>query len=378
MTIRTALLASLIGAFLGADARAQVDWPDGAAAFGAQDFAAARTLWEAEANTGSARARFGLGLLYDLGLGVGRDPVKAMRWYLESAEQGLPKAQFNVGVMLDAGTGGTRSVEAAAIWYARAAASGHRRAQYNLGLLYAQGDGVPQNPDVAAFWLAAAAEELPAAADQLAGLPEVDEGVLTAPLPLAEAMVSEEGPLRAELVWSAPPQPAGSVYVVELRAADRQGLPVEITETTSASATAIPLPEEGRTYFWRVSSVDATAAAYESSPWRRLEGGEVADPAPMAGQSITIRTREFDIPALRLGREIAESFRAAGLRTHLSVGASSATQTTVAYAFERDASLARDVAAFLPVLRQNAAAFGASRQALPGNITVDLVGGTAE
>ena len=129
----------------GAAGGAQQAAESGAEAFARSDFAAAAELWRKEAAAGSAQAKFGLGLISDLGLGVPRDAAKALRWYLEAAEDGLSNAQFNVAVMLDAGTGVPRDVRAAAVWYGRAAANGHHRAQYNLGLLYEAGDGVPQN-----------------------------------------------------------------------------------------------------------------------------------------------------------------------------------------------------------------------------------------
>ena len=99
-----------------------------------------------------------------------RDAAKALRWYLEAAQEGFADAQFNVAVMLDAGTGVPRDTVAAAVWYARAAANGHHRGEYNLGFLYEAGEGVPRNPDLARFWLSRAAEALPAAAERLASL----------------------------------------------------------------------------------------------------------------------------------------------------------------------------------------------------------------
>ena len=136
----------LIAAALALQATGQAAAETGAEAFATRDFTAAAELWRKEAAAGSARAKFGLGLLSDLGLGVPRDAAKALRWYLEAADEGVSDAQFNVAVMLDAGTGVPRDVGAAAVWYGRAAANGHHRAQYNLGLLYEAGEAVPRNP----------------------------------------------------------------------------------------------------------------------------------------------------------------------------------------------------------------------------------------
>ena len=155
MKPRTVVGSVLVAAGLALPVAAQRAAESGAEAFARSDFAAAAELWRTEAAAGSAEADFGLGLISDLGLGVPRDAAKAMRWYLEAADDGFSNAQFNVAVMLDAGTGIPRDVGAAAVWYGRAAANGHHRAQYNLGLLYAAGEGVHQNADLARYWLVA-------------------------------------------------------------------------------------------------------------------------------------------------------------------------------------------------------------------------------
>ena len=103
MISRAALAAALVAAALARPAAPQTAAT--AEAFARHDFAAAAERWRAEAGAGSTEAKFGLGLVNDLGLGMPRDAAKALRWYLEAAEEGLPQAQFNVGVMLDAGTG---------------------------------------------------------------------------------------------------------------------------------------------------------------------------------------------------------------------------------------------------------------------------------
>ena len=197
---------------------AQQPPPDGAAAFARRDFVAAAELWRAEAAAGSAQAKFGLGLMNDLGLGMPRDSAKALRWYLEAATDGFPAAQFNVAVMLDAGTGAPRDAVAAAVWYARAAANGHARARYNLGLLYEAGEGAPRNLDLARYWLGLAAEALPAAGQRLETLApaEPDQRDFVAPDPLAGAIVTDDDGPRLEMVWSAPPAPPGVKFLVEV------------------------------------------------------------------------------------------------------------------------------------------------------------------
>jgi TPR repeat protein len=71
---------------------------------------------------GDPRAAFGLGLLYNLGEGVGQDAVAAYLWYRRAAEAGFVPAEFNIAVMYDSGLGTARNAAEAAVWYASAAA----------------------------------------------------------------------------------------------------------------------------------------------------------------------------------------------------------------------------------------------------------------
>ena len=145
----------------------------GQSAYAAGRFIDALRIWRPRAEQGDARAAFGLGLLYDLGEGVGQDAAAAYGWYRRAAEAGYVLAEFNIAVMCDSGTGTARNPTEAALWYARAAAHGYARAEYDLAQLYQSGEGVPRNLDMAASWYAAAAAHgLSAAARKVASLRE--------------------------------------------------------------------------------------------------------------------------------------------------------------------------------------------------------------
>ena len=145
----------------------------GQSAYAAGRFIDALRIWRPRAEQGDARAAFGLGLLYDLGEGVGQDAAAAYGWYRRAAEAGYVLAEFNLAVMCDSGTGTARNATEAALWYARAAAHGYARAEYDLAQLYQSGDGVPRNLDMAASWYSdAAAHGLSAAARKVASLRE--------------------------------------------------------------------------------------------------------------------------------------------------------------------------------------------------------------
>ena len=49
------------------------------------------------AEQGYAKAQFGLGICYDFGKGVEKNPTEAVKWYRKAAEQGYAQAQCNLG-----------------------------------------------------------------------------------------------------------------------------------------------------------------------------------------------------------------------------------------------------------------------------------------
>ena len=355
----------------------------GAEAFARRDFTAAEALWREEAAAGSARAKLGLGLISDLGLGVPRDSARALRWYLEAAGAGLAEAQFNVGVMLDAGTGVARDPAAAAVWYGRAAAGGNRRAQYNLGLLYEAGDGVARNLDLARHWLALAGTDLEAARERLGQLAAVkpEERSMVGPEILADALVDEDGMRRAELVWTAPPGPEGATFLVEilrLAGTDEAAGSAFFMQETDASALDVDLPSDGAFYAWRASRLDRSGdgpARYAASPWRRLGDG---DEAALPEGRVTVRLSAEDAPASRLAEEIERSLAAAGLWVRIERVPEAPAESAVRYAYEGDRDLAEGIAEFLPVLERGDAAPAPDLNTAPGEVVVWLVGGPDE
>jgi hypothetical protein len=378
--LRAAVGGVLAAAALALPGVAQQAAESGAEAFARKDFAAAAELWRKEVAAGSAEAKFGLGLISDLGLGVPRDAAKALRWYLEAAGDGLGNAQFNVAVMLDAGTGVPRDVGAAAVWYGRAAANGHPRAQYNLGLLYEAGEGVPQNPDLARYWLGRAAETVPAAAERLAMLAPArsEQRIFTAPEILAGAVVNER---KAEMVWSAPPGPPGARFLLEvarLPAENETSGSIVVSSSMEASAHASELPLQPASYAWRVSLVDASAARYASSPWRQLFAAGEDAPAVLPDGRVTIRVAAGDAQAGQMAHELADSFFGAGLWVRIERVRETADESSVRYAYHQDVDLAARIAEFLPVLGAADAIQSPDLGAAPGEIEVRLVGGPSE
>ena len=279
------LLAPLLAASIGG-AVPLPSSPDAAQdAYALGSFDQARRLWTPRAETGDTRAQLGLGVIYDLGQGVPRDPAMAYRWYRRAAEGGLAEAQFNVAVMHDTGETVPRDPGEAAVWYARAAAHGNRRAQYNLAQLYEAGQGVPHNLDQAQVWYGMAAADLPAAANKLAALRRRGRGRdaaraagrIEAPVPTEPAdgrkVERRDGPADVELVWLAPAQPVPVRFFVQLWALDDAGPREAYSTYVDASATLVTLEWVPGRYAWRVYAVDRDAKHYAAGPWNRFTVG---------------------------------------------------------------------------------------------------------
>lgn len=85
----------------------------------AQDFSAAKALYDGPASQDSARALNNLGLLYVRGDGVAQDYGQAAAYFQKAAELGSQQAMTNLGVLYDNGFGVEQSDELAATWYQR-------------------------------------------------------------------------------------------------------------------------------------------------------------------------------------------------------------------------------------------------------------------
>jgi TPR repeat protein len=93
------------------------------------------------ARLGVHDAQLAMGWFYHNGFGVGRDLVKASRWYKIAARRGDAKAWFSLGQLaFDRG-----DFLHAATWFRKAARRQHARSIYYLGRLHLDGLGVEQN-----------------------------------------------------------------------------------------------------------------------------------------------------------------------------------------------------------------------------------------
>jgi TPR repeat protein len=260
----------------------RLDYDAGQSAYAAGRFVEALRIWRPLAEGGDPRAAFGLGLLYDLGEGVGQDAAAAFVWYRAAAEAGIALAEFNIAVMYDSGVGTDRNPTEAATWYASAATHGIARAEYNLAQLYVAGDGVPRNLDVAKVWYAAsAAHGLSAASGKLASLAE-NRGAAPSPgsakAALKPVIAAASHVLKSkpgaenfvELFWVAPAHQVPTRFFVEVVAVDAVGAHPTFTGYLDQSAILLRLPSAPAAYVWRVYTVATSESEYVPSAWGRF------------------------------------------------------------------------------------------------------------
>jgi len=109
---------------------------------------------------------YNLAVLYESGLIVEKDLIKANELYLkaykpmlELALQGDHRAQVNLGYILEMGIGGNADLQEALKWYERAASLGDARAQFILGYKYYHGWGYKRDYSKAVEWFTKAADQ---------------------------------------------------------------------------------------------------------------------------------------------------------------------------------------------------------------------------
>ena len=115
--------------------------------------------WQEAASAGDPEAQYKLGNSYLRGIETGRDPAKALAWYLKAAAQGHVKSKFKVGYLYFTGEGVKQDHGEAFRWLREAAEAGYSPAQFFLATLYAEGKGVKQDLETALDWFVKAAED---------------------------------------------------------------------------------------------------------------------------------------------------------------------------------------------------------------------------
>lgn len=141
--IRSVLISAFF-AFL-VTGSAVAGFEEGIAAYQAGNLPLAYKEFRAAAEEGDVDSQFNVGLMFEQGIGVGKDEKEAVVWYRKSAEQGNSAAQYNLAVLYENGRGTAVDFAQANEWYRKASAQGDPLAIGNLGMLYVRGQGVKVN-----------------------------------------------------------------------------------------------------------------------------------------------------------------------------------------------------------------------------------------
>ena len=108
-----------------------------------------------------AQAQFELGLRYDKGYGVTRDPAKALELFKRSADNGHPTAQVEMAYKYRSGDGVKKDLGESLTYLRKAADQGDYMALGELGRAYRDGEGVTQDLEraEALYWQAYARDK---------------------------------------------------------------------------------------------------------------------------------------------------------------------------------------------------------------------------
>ncbi len=126
-------------------------------AYDAKEWTRAAALCAKEARAGTVSAQRNLAVMYDRGVGVGRDPALAAQWMRTAAESGSRDAAYQLGAMYETGRGVAQDGAQAVAWYRKAALLGDREAQVKVGKAYEAGKGVQADVGEALTWYRKAA-----------------------------------------------------------------------------------------------------------------------------------------------------------------------------------------------------------------------------
>jgi uncharacterized protein len=154
-TVLAALLATM--AFAGTVAAGPFE--EAAAAYNRRDYSTALKLYRPLADAGKPLAQYRLGVMYDKGLGVPKDPAEALTWYRKAADQGVAAARYSLGSIYATSQGVSQDYVKAMTWFRAAADQGFAAAQYGVGYMYFKGYGVQQDYGEALRWFRKAAEQ---------------------------------------------------------------------------------------------------------------------------------------------------------------------------------------------------------------------------
>ena len=111
------------------------------------------------AYAGDPDEKYRLGVMYSMGIGVKKDPGKALKWLSGAGLSGHAPSAYLVALMYTEGRGTDINYRTAAEWYRIAAEKNFAPAQAALGRIYTEGIGVDKNTQEGIKWKETAAKQ---------------------------------------------------------------------------------------------------------------------------------------------------------------------------------------------------------------------------
>lgn len=133
-------------------------YEDGEAAYEAEDYKKAVSIWETLAEQGDVTSQLKMATMYTTGSLVKKDETAAFKLYNQAAEQGSAEAMLELGLIYMSGQADVKRDQAKAREiYLKAANLGYAKAQYYYGVTYFRGEGVSTDYVQGHAWMSVAA-----------------------------------------------------------------------------------------------------------------------------------------------------------------------------------------------------------------------------
>ena len=95
----------------------------------------------------------GLGICYEMGIGVEDNETEAFKYYTLAADNGNTTSMYRTGLCYYNGVGVKQNYAEAYRWFTDAAGNGNIAATYYLGKMMMYGEGCTPDPETAVQWL---------------------------------------------------------------------------------------------------------------------------------------------------------------------------------------------------------------------------------
>ena len=117
-----------------------------------QKFDEAIPILKQAAELGNAEAQYNLGYIYQSGIGVEKDNVKAVKWFSQSADQGFIDGQYQMMMAYGTGNGVSQDFKKAFSYGLKCAKYGDETCMFNVLNCYKEGMGTEKDIDKMLEW----------------------------------------------------------------------------------------------------------------------------------------------------------------------------------------------------------------------------------